>query len=75
MPKAFIMIDVEPGREKEVREAVATVGGVQFVYEVTGEHDMIAFVEAEPYNNFAVVVETIRRVDGIKDTATELVLR
>ena len=75
MPKAFIMIDVVPGSEKPVQEAIAKLAGVKMVYQVTGEHDMIAFVDAEPYEEFAVILSTIRQLSGVRDTDSHLVLQ
>ncbi len=74
MPKAFIMVDVTPGHEKPVEEAIRKLAGVKMVYQVTGEHDMIAFVDAEPYEEFAVVLSTIRQLNGVRDTDSHLVL-
>ena len=74
MPKAFIMIDVVPGREKTVHHAVGRLAGVKMVYEVTGEHDMIAFVDAEPYAEFAMILSNIRQLEGVRDTDSHLVL-
>ena len=74
MPKAFILIDVMPGREAAIQEAVGKLAGVQMVYQVTGEHDLIAFVDAEPYEEFAVLVSTIRQLNGVRDTDSQLVL-
>ena len=74
MPKAFIMIDVMPGREVAVQDAVAKLAGVQMVYQVTGEPDLIAFVDAEPYEEFAVLLSTIRQLPGVRDTESQLVL-
>jgi len=74
MPKAFVMIDVHPGKEDVVENDVRQVAGVHFVYQVTGEFDMIAFIEAEPYHAFARVVDTIRKTEGVRDTDTQLVL-
>ena len=74
MPKAFIMIDVKPGREHAVQAAVSKLAGIKMVYQVTGEHDMIAFVDAEPYEEFAVILSTIRQLDGVRDTDSHLVL-
>lgn len=74
MPKAFVMIDVHPGREDSVEEAVSHIAGTKFVYQVTGEFDMIAFIEAEPYHAFACVVAAIRKTEGVRDTDTQLVL-
>ena len=75
MPKAFVMIDVHPGREADAQETVRKMPGVEFVYQVTGTHDMIAFCDAEPYEELAVIVSKIRRLDGVRATDTELVLR
>ena len=74
MPKAFVMIDVQPGKEEAVEEMLRHVAGLKFVYQVTGEFDMIAFIEAEPYHAFARVVDTIRKTEGVRDTDTQLVL-
>lgn len=75
MPKAFIMIDINPGTEASVQQAVKKLAGVQMVYQVTGEHDMIAFVDAEPYEEFAVILATIRQTAGVRDTDSHLVLQ
>ncbi len=74
MPKAFIMIDVVPGSEMRVQEAVSKLAGVKMAYRVTGEHDLIAFVDAEPYEEFAVILSTIRTIEGVRDTDSHLVL-
>ena len=74
MPKAFIMIDVVPGNEKSVLAGIQKLAGVKMVYEVTGEHDMIAFVDAEPYEEFAGILSTIRKLSGVRDTDSHLVL-
>lgn len=74
MPKAFIMIDVLPGCEERVREAVSKMAGVQMVHSVTGDPDLIAYLDAEPYEEFAVILAHIRRVEGVRDTDSHLVL-
>ena len=75
MPKAFVMIDLHPAKETETQEAVRNMAGVKFAYQVTGTHDMIAFVDADPYEELAVIVSKIRKLEGVRATDTELVLR
>ncbi|MBI3318538.1 MAG: Lrp/AsnC ligand binding domain-containing protein [Candidatus Omnitrophica bacterium] len=75
MPKAFVMVDVHPGQEAQTQEAVRKMAGVTFAYQVTGGHDMIAFIDAEPYEELAVIVSKIRKLEGVRATDTELVLR
>ena len=74
MPKAFVMVDIQPGQEAAVQRAVAAKANVQFAYQLTGEHDLIAFVDAEPYEEFAVILSDIRKLPGVRDTDTHLVL-
>ena len=74
MPKAFIMIDVVPGHEAKVQQAISKLAGVKMCYQVTGEHDIIAFVDAEPYEEFAMLLTTIRQLSGVRDTDSHLVL-
>jgi len=74
MPKAFIMIDVIPGREEEVLETAKKLAGVKMIYPVTGDPDFVAFVDAEPYEEFAVMLSSIREIPGVRDTESLLVL-
>lgn len=74
MPRAFIMIDVTPGNEAAVEGAVRKLAGVQMAHQVTGEHDLIAYVDAEPYEEFAMLLTTIRQLTGVRDTDSHLVL-
>lgn len=45
MPEAFIMVDINPGHERFVQERLKRLPGIKFAYQVTGEHDLIAFLE------------------------------
>jgi hypothetical protein len=44
------------------------------VHQVTGEPDLIAFIDAEPYEEFAVVLSSLRLLKGVRDTETHIVL-
>ena len=68
------MIDVEPGREKELQAAISKLAGVQMIYQVTGEYDLIAFIDSEPYAEFAVLLSNIRQLSGVRDTDSILTL-
>jgi len=75
MPRAFILVDVVPGHERFVQERLRRLlPGIKFAYQVTGEHDLIVFLDAEPYEELAVTVAAIRRIEGVRDTETLLVL-
>lgn len=75
MAKAYMMVDVYPGEEDAVYEALKKIAGIEKLHQVTGEYDMIAFIEAKPYNAFARVVDMVRKTRGVRDTDTQMVLR
>ncbi len=75
MPKAFIMIDVEPGYDAKIEERVSGLNGVVMAHQVTGEHDLIAFVDAEPHEAFTEILSTIRSLPGVRHTDSHLVLQ
>ena len=74
MPRAFIMVDIRPGYEPTVQEAVQRLPSIKFAYQVTGEHDLIALFDSEPYEELAVTIAGIRRLEGVRDTESLLVL-
>lgn len=75
MAKAYLKIDVEPGLERAVKEAILQVDGVSSAELTAGEQDLIALVEQGSYEEVLnLVVNKVRGVDGIIGTVTNLVL-
>lgn len=73
--KAFVLIKVEPGRIREVLEAVSDMRTVRDVYCITGPDDVIAVLESEDAKSISeVVIAGLHDVDGIKGTDTRMVV-
>lgn len=71
MATGFVLISVEPGREREVFQALVRVEQVVDVHLLFGEYDLIARLEAEDYDAVGdVVVNRIRKVPGVVSTKT-----
>lgn len=71
MAIGFVLIDVEPGKEREVYEALIKVEDVKELHPLFGEHDLIAKVEAGSFDELSdVVVRRIRGQDGVVETRT-----
>jgi DNA-binding Lrp family transcriptional regulator len=67
----FVLIDIEPTRDKEVYEKLMKIGQIVELYPLFGEYDLIAKVEAETYDAIgSIVVSKIRSIDGVKATKT-----
>ena len=75
MAKAYLKINVIPGKEKIIRSALSGVKGVREAHITTGNQDIIVLVEADNFENLLKLVLTkLRVVEGITKTDTNLIL-
>ena len=73
--KAYLLIEAQVGKTKEVVEAIRRLEGVASVDVVTGPYDAIAVMQAETMNAIgALIVERVHPVAGISRTVTCLAL-
>lgn len=49
--------------------------GIERVYEVSGNYDIICFVVADSVDDANSMVEGIRKLNGVEDTSTTIVLK
>lgn len=74
MVKAYLKIDLETGKEKEVKTALKKIEGVISADFVTGTHDLVALVESKNYEEIVTKkLNEIRKINGIKKTITDFV--
>lgn len=74
MPKAIILITVEPGSEDEVLASLKGIEGVKEVHHVYGVCDIVAMVEAQDDGNLKIILsERIRGMGKIRNTVTMMV--
>lgn len=67
----FILIDIEPMREKEVYANLMKIKQIVELYPLFGEYDLIAKVEAKSFDEIgSIVVSQVRAIDGVKATKT-----
>ncbi|RDE15396.1 MAG: hypothetical protein C4K47_02845 [Candidatus Thorarchaeota archaeon] len=70
---AFIMAKVESSKSREVLNRVKKIDGVQEAYIIYGAYDLLlkaSFKTPEALSSF--VVDTLRKIDGIRDTVTNV---
>ncbi len=70
MPGAYVMINTLPGMEKPVLDRIAQIPGVVSVEGVYAEFDLIVRVNVPLGNTVDVVINEIRKIQGIKSTRT-----
>lgn len=73
MITAIVSIIVETDRIPEVAQEIADVPGVQTVYSVTGDVDLVAIVAVRRHEEFAgVIADRIGKIAGVVDTTTNI---
>jgi DNA-binding Lrp family transcriptional regulator len=74
--KAFVLINTDAGLEKLVHEEIRSMEGVQAVYDLYGEYDLMAVVEQDTDRDVAEVVSwELRKIKGIRSTNTMVVAK
>lgn len=74
--RALTMIAVEPGVPTfEVSKKVNENEGVERIYEVTGEYDIVMVSQGSNIESINKVIEDIRKINGVEKTNTIIVLR
>lgn len=66
------MINVEPGTEKSVYDALTKIKGVSEVVPVYGERDFIAIADVDAISDLNKAVMNIREINGVTYTQTIL---
>lgn len=74
--KATILVKVSPPTPvPEAAQKILEIKFVDAVYEVTGETDILAFVQASSIDEINYVIDQIRNVPGVVGTNTLIVLK
>ena len=76
MITAIVSILVESHRIPEVAQRVVDIEGVDQVYSVTGDVDLIAVVRVRRHEDLAgVIAGSLSRVEGVRDTTTNIAFK
>jgi DNA-binding Lrp family transcriptional regulator len=74
--EAIILISLNPSfPTSEISDMLMKIGNVENAYEVTGQYDIVAIVSAMNIAEVNDCVEKIRRVEGVVNTNTMIILR
>ena len=73
--KAITLVSVNPSvPTSEVSQRLRAIGGVEIVYEVTGEYDIATVMSGQSITEVNRAVEEIRKTKGVSNTNTMIVL-
>ena len=73
---AITLISVSPSTDtSKVSEKLKSLKGVDTVYEITGQYDIVAIVSAPTIAEINKCIDDVRRINGVDDTNTVIILR
>jgi len=64
------LVNVIPGHERSVFDALGDISGIRELYHVFGEYDFLVIVEVEGLPLLSKTVDKIRDVEGVTTTHT-----
>lgn len=71
MAMGFVLINITPGREREVFDILVKENNIQEIHPLFGEYDLIAKVTVNSLEELGdVVFNKIRKIKGVTDTKT-----
>ena len=74
MIRAHVMIKVLPKLSRATEQQLVTMPALTALYTVSGEHDLIAMVEAEDVGKLDVLIDAIGSLEGVEKTVSSILL-
>ncbi|MCD6325779.1 Lrp/AsnC ligand binding domain-containing protein [Candidatus Bathyarchaeota archaeon] len=71
---AFILINTERGKLWKVAEEASTIKGVKIAHAVTGEYDVILYVDFLNISELSEIISRVQSINGVVKTATAIAM-
>jgi DNA-binding Lrp family transcriptional regulator len=72
--RAHVMIKVLPKLSRATERQLTAMPALTALYTVSGEHDLIAFVEAEDVGKLDALIDAIGSLEGVEKTTSSILL-
>ncbi|VVB65773.1 HTH-type transcriptional regulator LysM [Candidatus Gugararchaeum adminiculabundum] len=73
---AICLVSIGSGKPAAaVAKKIKSLHGVRSLYEITGDYDLSIRLEAESSEKLNELLDEIRNVEGVKNTATNIILK
>ncbi len=71
MPVAFVLVDADVGKVRDILATLKRTAGVVEAYTVAGPHDIVVKLQADKFEKVAeAVTQRVHKIDGVKNTLT-----
>lgn len=72
--EAYVLINTQAGRLWEVADSTRKIQGVKMSHAVTGEYDVIVFIEFLRIEELSRIIDAIQSIDGVDRTHTAIAM-
>lgn len=73
---AITLLSVSPTTDtNSVASKLQDIDGVNIIYEITGQYDIAVILSSNSINEINSSIDEIRRIEGVSDTDTVIILR
>lgn len=72
--QAYILINTEPGKLWKVAEGALKIEGVKMAHAVTGQFDVVLYVEFVKVEMLGKLIEKLHSLGGVLRTQTAIVM-
>ena len=72
--EAYVLINTQAGRLWEVADSTRKIQGVKMSHAVTGEYDVIVFIEFLRIEELSRIIDAIQSIDGVGRTHTAIAM-
>jgi DNA-binding Lrp family transcriptional regulator len=72
--RAHVMIKLYPKATQATQDALVTMPEVAALYAISGEHDLIAMLEASDVNRLNDLLDAIGALEGVERTTSSVIL-
>ena len=73
--KAYVLVVTDPGKTRQVVEAIRKIPGIVEMHEVMGPYDIVAEIEVANLQDIPPILgERIRTIEGIQSTTSLVTL-
>lgn len=72
--EAYVLVNCEAGKSWEIAEAARTVKNVKMAHAVTGEYDIVAFIEFSDMDVLTEILGRFQAMKGVQKTHTAVAI-
>ena len=72
--EAFILVNAIPGKLWEVAEKIKKIEGVRLAQAVTGQFDVVIYIERKAIDELSSVIKKLQTIKGVTKTQTLIAL-